>query len=38
VMANMRKERIPNGLFFGLLVLTLAEVCVAVLWSPVHSS
>lgn len=37
VMANIRKERIPNGLWAGLLVLAVAEVCVAVLWSPVHS-
>ena len=32
VMANMRKERIPNGLFFGLLGLTLANMTVAVFW------
>ncbi|WGX95513.1 hypothetical protein [Nocardioides sp. L-11A] len=38
VMANMRKARIPNGLWAGLLVLAIAEVCIAVLWSPVHSS
>jgi hypothetical protein len=37
VMANTRKERIPNGLWVGLLVLSVANVCVAVLWSPVHS-
>ncbi|UMG93358.1 hypothetical protein [Nocardioides sp. TF02-7] len=37
VMANVRKERIPNGLWAGLLVLSVANVCVAVLWSPVHS-
>lgn len=37
VMANLRKERIPQGLWAGLLVLAVAEVCVAVLWSPVHS-
>ena len=36
VMANTRKERIPTGLWAGLLVLAVAEVCVAVLWSPVH--
>jgi hypothetical protein len=36
VMANTRKERIPFGLWLGLLLLALAEVCVAVLWSPVH--
>lgn len=37
VMANMRKASIPKGLWAGLLVLAVAEVCVAVLWSPVHS-
>lgn len=36
VMANMRKPRIPNGLFYGLLLLTVANVCVAVFWSTVH--
>ncbi|GAA3545348.1 hypothetical protein [Nocardioides daeguensis] len=38
VMANLRKAKIPNGLWAGLLVLAVAEVCIAVLWSPVHSS
>lgn len=37
VMANLRKPRIPDGLFYGLLALTVANVCVAVLWSPVHT-
>jgi hypothetical protein len=37
VMANTRKETIPKGLWAGLLVLAVAEVCVAVLWSPVHT-
>jgi len=37
VMANTRKASIPKGLWAGLLVLAVAEVCVAVLWSPVHS-
>ena len=37
VMANMRKAKIPNGLWAGLLALAVIEVCVAVLWSPVHS-
>ncbi len=31
VMANLRKPRIPDGLYWGLLVLTLANVGVAVL-------
>lgn len=37
VMANARRERIPLGLWAGLLVLSVANVCVAVLWSPVHA-
>ena len=36
VMANMRKPQIPQGLWVGLLVLTVANVCVAVFWSAVH--
>ncbi len=36
VMANMRKPSIPSGLYFGLLALTVANVAVAVFWSPVH--
>ncbi len=37
VMANMRKPQIPQGLWAGLLVLTVANVCVAVFWSAVHA-
>ncbi len=37
VMANARKERIPSGLWLGLLLLTLANIAVAVFWSPVHA-
>ena len=37
VMANVRKPRIPDGLFYGLLALTIANVAVALFWSPVHS-
>lgn len=37
VMANLRKPSIPQGLFYGLLLLTVANVAVAVFWSPVHS-
>jgi hypothetical protein len=37
VMVNVRKESIPKGLWAGLLVLSVANVCVAVLWSSVHS-
>ena len=36
VMANVRKERIPQGLWAGLLLLTVANIAVAVFWSPVH--
>ena len=32
VMANLRKEWIPQGLYWGLLVLTLANVGVALIW------
>jgi len=31
-MANLRKERIANGLWALLLALTVANVCVAVFW------
>ncbi|NYG55077.1 hypothetical protein [Nocardioides perillae] len=37
VMANMRKPRIPDGLFWGLLALSVVNVAVAVFWSPVHT-
>ncbi|WP_183099089.1 hypothetical protein [Nocardioides pelophilus] len=37
VMANTRKASIPKGLWAGLLLLAIVEVCIAVLWSPVHS-
>ena len=37
VMANMRKPSIPQGLYFGLLVLTIANIAVAVFWSSVHA-
>jgi len=32
VMANVRKPRISDGLFFAILGLTVANVCVAVFW------
>jgi len=31
-MANMRKERIPDGLFWSLLGLTLGNMVVAIFW------
>ena len=37
VMANTRKPQIPQGLWAGLLLLTLVNVGVAVLWSPTHA-
>ncbi|WP_322921234.1 hypothetical protein [Nocardioides renjunii] len=37
VMVNMRKPRIPQGLYLGLLVLTVANIAVAIFWSPVHT-
>jgi uncharacterized membrane protein len=37
VMANLRKERIATGLWALLLLLTVANVCVAVFWAPAHT-
>jgi hypothetical protein len=37
VMANLRKERIAQGLWLLLLLLTVANVCVAVFWAPAHN-
>jgi hypothetical protein len=37
VMANLRKERIANGLWGLLLLLTVANICVAVFWASAHS-
>jgi hypothetical protein len=37
VMVNMRKPSIPRGLYFGLLALTIANIAVAVFWSPAHA-
>lgn len=37
VMANLRKERIPTGLWAGLLLLTVVNVAVAALWAPAHA-
>jgi hypothetical protein len=36
VMMNARKEAIPQGLWAGILLLAVANVGVAVFWSPVH--
>ena len=37
VMANMRKPRIPGGLYWGLLALTVLNIGVAVFSSTVHA-
>lgn len=37
VMANSRKPRIPQGLYLGLLVLSVLNVALAVFWSPAHT-
>ena len=37
VMVNMRKPSIPQGLYYGLLALTIVNIGVAVFWSPVHA-
>ena len=38
VMANTRKPTIPQGLWAGLLLLSVANVAVAVFWSPAHAA
>ena len=38
VMANVRKERIADGLFFGIFALAVINVGVAVFWSSVHAA
>jgi hypothetical protein len=37
VMSNLRKPRISQGLWALILLLTVANICVAVFWSSVHS-
>lgn len=36
VMANLRKPSIPQGLWIGLVALTVVNVAVGVFWSPAH--
>ncbi|GAA1925735.1 hypothetical protein [Nocardioides hwasunensis] len=36
VMVNMRKPSIPQGLYLGLLALTIINIAVAVFVSPAH--
>jgi hypothetical protein len=37
VMANARKPSIPQGLYIGLLALSVLNVGLAVFWSPAHA-
>jgi len=37
VMANVRKPGISQGLFYGMLALSVLNVCVVVLWLPAHA-
>ena len=36
VMANLRKPKVPDGLFYGIFALTVLNIGLAVFWSPVH--
>ena len=38
VMANLRKERISAALYWLITALTLANLAVAIFWSPAHGS
>ena len=38
VMANLRKDRLPGGVFFTILALALVNVGVAIFWSPIHAA
>lgn len=38
VMANLRKPRIPEGLFYGIFALTLVNIGVALFWSSAHAA
>jgi hypothetical protein len=38
VMANVRKERISDVLFWLITALTIANIAVAVFWAPAHGS
>jgi hypothetical protein len=37
VMANLRKPSIPQGLWAGILALSVLNVALAVFWSPAHA-
>lgn len=36
VMANLRKPKISNGLYYGILALTVINVGVALFWASAH--
>ena len=38
VMANVRKPSIPQGLWVGLLLLTVLNIGVAIFWAPAHAA
>ena|SRR5687768_1438989 len=38
VMANSRKPTIPQGLWAGLVLLSVANIAVAIFWSPAHAA
>ncbi len=38
VMANTRKPSIPQGLWAGLVLLSVANIAVAIFWSPAHAA
>lgn len=38
VMANVRKPSVPQGLWVGLLLLTVLNIGVAIFWAPTHAA
>ncbi len=38
VMVNLKKPTIPQGLWLGLVLLSIANVAVALFWSPAHAA
>jgi predicted exporter len=36
VMMNLKKPQISNAIYYTILGLTVANVCVALFWHPVH--
>lgn len=37
VIANRHKPRLTNAVFYAMLTLTIANICVAVFWSSAHT-